>query len=230
MAGKENVKIINVQDLSFNDWEFILSGPLRGLTRDFIEQLGIKKLHDAFVIPVRYHGDIVEALLYRPNGIPKWQPYQTLSWRGLFNMDFIEQPRRYVFLMEGPKDCIYGMFNGLPCVSLISGCGSFNLDLSSLFSHIPFLFIAFDNDRAGMDGAMKVKKVIKRSVILDWSKSPWEEMKIEKADVADFFQAGHSGEELMAWALSNIPPEANKIMNNLRGKFNASFTPIPINS
>ena len=205
---KTQVRIVKANDLSPVDLEDATapSGPFAGLTPEFLRWAGVRRNGRSFVVPIERDGNIVSACFYRPGGTPKWKILKEPA-ELIFNRDLLEEERADVWILEGAKDSLYGMFHGLPCVGILIGAW-FKEEWAPLFAKVLVPIVLFDNDDAGRRGAFAVKKAMRRAVILDWNESPWDWTKRKGFDLADFFKSGGTVDMLLEWALEHVPKEA----------------------
>jgi len=68
-----------------------------------------------------------------------------------------------IYLMEGEKDCILANQLGLPAVTVTAGAGSFKKEWLPYFTGKK-VYICYDIDKAGVEGAKKVANIIGRAV------------------------------------------------------------------
>lgn len=84
---------------------------------------------------------------------------------GIFNADNLVNAHTVV-ICEGEIDCMLIHQSGIVSVSSTGGAGSWKEDWSQFFTHVRNVFVLFDNDKAGIEGANKVKASIRRAKIL----------------------------------------------------------------
>jgi len=99
-----------------------------------------------------------------------------------------------VVLTEGPVDAIMLRQNGVPAVSQTSGAGSLAIyrQYFSRFSGLDKIYICYDNDVAGDEGAFRLAHLFgDRAKVYNM----WD---FDKGyDITDFFKAGGTAEEFM---------------------------------
>jgi DNA primase len=139
------------------------------------ESLGDGKLLDAGLLSLRgkflfsYHRLLFFHLL---KGVPvyvaaRWirpeEPtHKELKPRGAscpvpFNHDILLSNPRQVWLCEGAIDTLSTLQMGIPAMG-VSGVNGFNMQWLPLFKNVPKTVIAFDNDAAGQEAALRVRR------------------------------------------------------------------------
>jgi len=89
----------------------------------------------------------------------------TGSTVGIFNSDVLIYTR-YVVICEGEIDAMLMHQGGIPTVSSTGGAGSWKAEWAKFFTHIKDVFVIFDNDKAGREGARRVQSSIRRAKIV----------------------------------------------------------------
>jgi 5S rRNA maturation endonuclease (ribonuclease M5) len=84
---------------------------------------------------------------------------------GLFNGDVLNGVDS-VTICEGEIDAMTLHQFDYPAVTCTSGAGTWKPEWASLFSHVRHIWILYDNDAAGMTGAMKVHQTLRRAKIV----------------------------------------------------------------
>lgn len=84
---------------------------------------------------------------------------------GIFNSDTLIDART-VIVCEGEIDAMLLHQSSIRAVSSTGGAGSWKVEWAKFFTHIEQVFVLFDNDKAGRDGARKVQASIRRSKLL----------------------------------------------------------------
>ena len=133
--NKDDLHIQSIPD-SYHD--------LFGLTDD-----GILTFHyfvDGKCIGIKRHKD--------KNGKCRWIGDGSCK---IFKQQFIQDFGDTIYIVEGERDAIYAPFNS---ISFSSGAGSIPKDLSQIYVRNN-IFIIYDNDEAGRDGADKLAQRIK---------------------------------------------------------------------
>lgn len=110
---------------------------------------------------------------------------------GIYNADILWTAHQCI-ICEGEIDCLLLNQLGYPSVTSTGGAGSWKSEWSRFFTHIPEIIILFDNDKAGQEGANKIRASMRRAKILSLPDG------IE--DVGELWQAG-SAEQ---WLRENI--------------------------
>lgn len=84
---------------------------------------------------------------------------------GIFNADTLWEAHDAI-VCEGEIDCMLLHQHGLRAVSSTGGAGSWKPEWSKFFTHIKRLWILYDNDAAGIEGARKVQRDIRRARVV----------------------------------------------------------------
>lgn len=105
-----------------------------------------------------------------------------------FNFSVLPFCRDYIFITESPVDAIMLAQHNINAVSQTAGSGNtaiFTKNFSK-FSHIKRVFIVYDNDDAGRNGAGKLKDLFgDRAKVFTFPGFP------EKFDITDYFKNGN---------------------------------------
>lgn len=206
---------IQARDLSSEEVQALVNGPLRGLPSDYLVSRGLKQARDGVLVPITYQNQVVEELIYRPGQQPKWRLAIRRQWEYPNNLDILSEPHPILWVLEGPKDALYAGYHNLPAISLINGCQSFDPAWTALFTNIQLPLILFDNDDAGRKGAIQAKRHLRRAHVLDWRTAPWPDAQERGYDLADFFQNEHTVQELYAWTYDTFPPSLKSFAKDL---------------
>lgn len=99
------------------------------------------------------------------DGIDAKYIMQTGSRAGIFNADVLASAEACV-ICEGEVDVLTLSEYGIRAVCSTAGANTWKDDWSKFFSHIRNVYILYDNDDAGRNGAAKVKSTIRRAKIL----------------------------------------------------------------
>jgi DNA primase len=108
----------------------------------------------------------------------------------LFNSESLKLTN-HVYITEGPTDAISLLERGLPAVSHNAGSEYFSNDWFKYFINQSEIFVVYDNDSAGINGAKKVAKVLGESRCKIYTFEGFG----PKYDCCDFFNWGHSAED-----------------------------------
>jgi len=84
---------------------------------------------------------------------------------GIFNSDTLLDATM-VIICEGEIDAMLLQQSGLRAVSSTGGAGTWKPEWARFFTHIPDVYILYDNDQAGKAGAHRVKCTIRRGKYL----------------------------------------------------------------
>lgn len=108
-----------------------------------------------------------------------------------FNFDIIKNFDE-IYYLEGPTDAISFVQHGLPAISTTCGTHCWKPEWIKYFTHIKLIYILFDNDNAGREGA---KYIAEKIGIYKCKIYCFNGFK-EKYDGNDFFVDGHTVREL----------------------------------
>ena len=89
----------------------------------------------------------------------------TGSTVGIFNSDILLEAHE-VIICEGEIDCMLLHQMGYRAVTSTGGAGSWNAEWSRFFTHVRKVSVMFDNDKAGIEGAVKVKASMRRAHVI----------------------------------------------------------------
>ena len=92
---------------------------------------------------------------------------QTVGSRvGIFNADMLWGDAENVIICEGEIDCMLLHQAGFVAVSSTGGAGSWKPEWAQFFTHIRSVHILYDNDKAGLDGARKIQRSLRRAQVV----------------------------------------------------------------
>lgn len=138
----------------------------RGLSKHTIREFQIGWDGQRFTIPIRDENDeLVNVRRYKPNARSNSQ--KMVSWGTgwgegrLLGFDLLlDDNIKEVVLHEGELDYIIGRQYNLPSVGHTSGSNVFKMEWAKFFKD-KIVYVAYDDDKAGDVGAMKVARVLK---------------------------------------------------------------------
>jgi DNA primase len=81
---------------------------------------------------------------------------------GIFNADNLWEAD-HVVITEGEIDCMLLHQSGFTAVTSTGGAGSWKAEWAKFFVHIPHIYILYDNDSAGWQGAKRILSSIRRA-------------------------------------------------------------------
>jgi hypothetical protein len=138
----------------------------RGLSIDTLERFLIGYDGQRFTIPVYdEEGDLVNVRRYKPNA--KSHKDKMMSWGTgtgvgrIYGLDTLANADE-VLLTEGEMDRLIGIQNKLPAVTHTSGASVFKMEWAPYFKDKD-VYIAYDEDSSGDQGAMKAAQILKTS-------------------------------------------------------------------
>jgi hypothetical protein len=139
----------------------------RGLSNETIErfQIGWDSARSRYTVPVRdADGVLVNVRMYKPEA--KDPKDKMESWgqgwgsRRLF-LPHVLAEHDEVIVTEGEMDAILGQQHGLPTMTHTAGASAWNKEWDPLFAN-KTVFICYDVDKAGQEGAVKAALSISR--------------------------------------------------------------------
>lgn len=106
-----------------------------------------------------------------------------------FNFDILKSIDKTdpIFITESPVDAIMLSQNGLNAISCTAGASSWDHEWSKLLFDFEKIYICYDNDEAGRNGAKRTSKFLQHnSWILDWPQGFYP----DKYDMTDLYKSG----------------------------------------
>ncbi|MFC1790331.1 toprim domain-containing protein [Patescibacteria group bacterium] len=171
-----------------------LKGPRRGLKQETIDKFKIGWYQGAITIPIfDQKGNLINIRYRRdPNKVGGQKYWNTTSYgqARLFNLQAFKKARDYIVITEGEFDTMVLDQNDIPAVSGTCGCKTFPESWSSYFKDIKTVYLCFDTDPEGQEGAKKAASTLGRKVKI----ITLPHQGTQKADITDYF-ASHSVSE-----------------------------------
>lgn len=134
----------------------------RGFTRETIVAWHIGYNGDRYTIPVRNaRDDIINVRKYKLNAGTAADKMLNIPGHGsaaIFGLSILRK-NETVVITEGETDCILLNQIGIPAVTHTAGAATFRPQWGPLFQD-KTVYVCYDNDKAGKDGARKVKKIL----------------------------------------------------------------------
>ena len=127
----------------------------RGLKEDIIDRFKLREKEKYVMIP---YYDQNEKFLFnkcRSKYSKNYWYYPKGKGIAIYNFWNLSGYKDHVVITEGEIDCLTLLQHGINAVGC-PGAGSFNKNWIKLFSQIEKLYIAFDSDEAGIEGAIKL--------------------------------------------------------------------------
>lgn len=143
----------------------------RTLTNDTIERFGLHWNGAEIVIPVRDTQGHLMFYKYRRSPFseegPKYR-YEKGSGSALFNIHTLETATKDepILITEGELDCIAVENIGIKSVTTTGGAGTFEQAWAERLKEFDNVIICFDNDKAGIKGAIYVQSLIPHASML----------------------------------------------------------------
>jgi len=141
----------------------------RGLSDETIDTFRLGYDGKRFTIPAFYRGVLLGINRRRDDSLTLEGPkYMRLkgSRISLFNADLLLGKTDYVIICEGEIDAMMLYQHGWLAVSSTGGCATFRPAWARYFAHVKDVFVMMDNDEPGMQGALKVRSMIRRAHII----------------------------------------------------------------
>lgn len=182
----------------------------RGITDEVISKYNITWNGINIVIPVYNElGNFIFNKYRRDPGSeigPKYK-YDVGSILSIYNAQILKDKPETVFLTEGEFDALALVSLGYTAISSTGGAGSFDRLWTKSLSTVPNLYICYDNDPVGMQGALNVQSLLPHAKIIWIPEEPLSK------DVTDYLLSHPTTEwkKLVAKAESyNIPEDTDK--------------------
>lgn len=116
----------------------------------------------------------------------KYMNYPSGNGATLFGLETIRNAERAI-ICEGEFDCMVLDSHGIPAVSSTAGAGTFKDEWVDKFRYLKRVFIAYDRDKQGEDGARMVAGKLSRIHGLDIFIITLPEAVGDHGDITDFF-------------------------------------------
>lgn len=163
----------------------------RGISKSTISRFSLGRYKDFVTIPIFMDGQLKNFQLRKDN--PKTiRSYYRTGMRSLFNADILKVTNN-IIIVEGLTGALRTLQEGVACVAGSAGAEGWDTGWAKYFLHQKNIYIVYDNDSAGRFGAKKVAE----NLGLYLCKIYTFPGKREKYDIADYFNDGHTGNELM---------------------------------
>jgi 5S rRNA maturation endonuclease (ribonuclease M5) len=173
------------EDLPKRILDYLKSGK-RGLSEDSIKKYKIGWNGSSISFPVYDNkGNIINIRHRRDPKMTKGEKYwnEKGGKASLYNIKVLEDKPEFVLICEGEFDAMIAEQFGFSSVSSTSGAGTFKEEWVKEFDNIENIYICYDTDEAGKEGALKVAALFKDKAKL--VELPHEEG--EKVDITDYF-------------------------------------------
>lgn len=121
----------------------------------------------------------------------------------IFNIKVLQEPKDFVVLCEGEFDCMIACQNGFPAVTGTAGANTFKSEWVDEFENIKKIYICYDSDDAGREGALNAARHLKeKAYIVELPKGEGG----EKIDITDYFCKLKKTAEDFRKLLNSAPP------------------------
>lgn len=142
----------------------------RGLTDETIDRYRLGWDGKRYTIPAIYRGVPFGVKRRRSDiddGIEAKYVSIAGSRVGIFNAEVLWTVQDAI-ICEGEIDCMLLCQAGYNAVTSTGGAGSWRAEWARFFAGVQRIYVLFDNDSAGRDGALKVRASLKRAKILEY--------------------------------------------------------------
>lgn len=125
----------------------------------------------------------------------------------LFNIKVFDDKSDFVLICEGEFDAMVAEQYGFPSVSSTSGAGTFKEEWVKEFESIETVYVCYDTDKAGKEGALKTASLFEgKAKIVELPNE-----KDQKVDVTDYFIAQkHTSDDFQKLLDEAKPVKVNK--------------------
>lgn len=157
----------------------------RGLTDETIKTFKIGWDGSSITYPiVDADGKVINIRHRRDPNKTKGQKYwnEKGGKAAIFNSVALQEKPKYIVIAEGEFDAMVAIQNGFAAVSSTSGAGTFKEEWIGEFDGIETIYICYDTDKAGKDGAKKVARLLGENARI--VNLPADD---EKVDITDYF-------------------------------------------
>lgn len=163
-----------------------LKSDKRGLTEETIKKYKIGWDGSSIVFPVYdKKGKIINIRHRRDPKRNKGQKFwnERGGKAALFNIQVLDSNPEYVVICEGEFDAMISEQNGFTAVSSTSGAGTFKEEWVKDFEKVQTIYVCYDTDEAGKEGALKVARLFKdKAKLIELPHTNGE-----KVDITDYF-------------------------------------------
>lgn len=151
----------------------------RGLTVETIKRFKIGFMRGTVTIPIYANNGKISSLKFH-------KKYQTEGAKNqLFPWSSLKEYSSHLVIVEGEFDALITVQNGFSAITQTAGANSWDESFNPLFRR-KNIFIAYDNDQAGKEGAIMVGKSLWKSRC-DVNIVSWPSFMKNKEDHVDFF-------------------------------------------
>jgi len=171
----------------------------RGINKSTIERFRLGRFYDELkdiywnTVPVIINGNFYNFQL-RTDEPEKMIRYYYRGQGPLpFNFDILSITDS-IIICEGPTDCLRLTQEGVPCVSHTAGAGGWKTEWFSYFMRQKKIYVLYDNDESGVNGAKKLadKLGTSRTKIYTFS-----DFNTKGYDIINYYNDGGTTKELL---------------------------------
>jgi hypothetical protein len=180
-----------------------------------VDELQIGYRGDGFAFPVHVFGEILDVRTYDPNGQPKIKS-ESGAKSLILPFDLWREDHRPTLLCAGEKDMAIARLNGFNAITFTGGEGSFPRLFKGSFRG-KRIYIAYDNDDAGRNGALKVATLLKEAGAEPYIVTSHYLVCADKGeDIHDFFQKYKKSSQDLQNIFNETPPFDEEAYNEQR--------------
>jgi 5S rRNA maturation endonuclease (ribonuclease M5) len=184
---------------------------LRGLDKKTIVECQLGFDGERYTIPVRTaDGELINVRRYKP-GVESAQKMLNLTGHGaaaIYRADVLRD-NEAVVITEGEMDCILLNQFGIPAVTQTGGAGTFKPQFASSFTD-KTVWICYDNDDAGRQGARKVERVLSAFAANIYIIDIGSVIPMKGGDITDYLHLeGHTAEDFQVLMDATVEAQAN---------------------
>lgn len=186
---------------------------LRGLDKKTIVECQLGFDGERYTIPVRTaDGELINVRRYKP-GVDSAQKMLNLTGHGaaaIYRADVLRD-NEAVVITEGEMDCILLNQFGIPAVTQTGGAGTFKPQFASAFAD-KTVWICYDNDDAGRQGARKVERVLSAFAQHIYIIDIGAVIPIKGGDITDYLHLeGHTAEDFQGLMDATVEAQLNNV-------------------
>ena len=186
---------------------------LRGLDKKTIVECQLGFDGERYTIPVRTaEGELINVRRYKP-GVDSAQKMLNLTGHGaaaIYRADILRD-NEAVVITEGEMDCILLNQFGIPAVTQTGGAGTFKPQFASAFAD-KTVWICYDNDDAGRQGARKVERVLSAFAQHIYIIDIGAVIPIKGGDITDYLHLeGHTAEDFQGLMDATVEAQLSNV-------------------
>jgi DNA primase len=164
----------------------------RLLTDETIDKFHLGYYDGWYTIPIYEYDRLLNIQMRRDEPEKKIRPYYKTGKSELFNFEILDNTKNVV-ICEGIVDAILLNQFSIPAISKMGGAGSWRPEWYEKFLGVENIYLIFDNDKAGINGAKKIAEWLGVYRCKVFTFTGFD----EKYDVIDYFKDGHKIDEFI---------------------------------